>query len=196
MLKSLIAKSRSYRRYHQDFIIDQATLLDWVDCARLSPSARNAQPLKYILCYRPETNAAVFDCLAWAAYYKDWPGPMEGERPSAYIVMVLDQSISQGAGVDAGIAAQTILLAAAEQGLGGCIIASIRQELLRERLSIPEGYDVLLVLALGKPKEVVLIEPLGETGDIRYYRDAQSVHHVPKRALKDLILPLGDAPAA
>ncbi|HEX7432725.1 MAG TPA: nitroreductase family protein [Anaerolineaceae bacterium] len=192
MFKELIAKSRSIRRFYQDVPIDHTVLRDLVECARLSPSGRNIQALKFILANQVETNARVFECLAWAGYLKDWPGPEEGERPSAYIVLLLDKAISQGAGVDHGIAAQSILLAAVEQGLGGCMVGSIKQEQLRQTLQIPDGLDVLLVLALGKPKEVVVVEPVGPDGDIRYYRDAQAVHHVPKRALNDLILPLGD----
>jgi nitroreductase len=168
--------------------------LNWLSCATwwtapgFPPSGRNIQPLKYVLVNTPELNAEVFECLGWAGYLKDWPGPQAGERPAAYIVVLLDRAISQAAGTDHGIAAQSIMLAAAEHGLGGCIIATIKQESLRQILRIPEGYDMLLVLALGKPKEVVLIEPVSPSGDIRYYRDDAKVHHVPKRALEDLIL--------
>ncbi len=188
MLKELITKSRSIRRFYQDVPVELAILRDLVDCARISPSGRNVQPLKYVLVNTPGLNAAVFECLGWAGYLKDWPGPQEGERPSAYIVVLLDRAISQAAGTDHGIAAQSIMLAAAEHGLGGCNIATINQERLCQILRIPEGYDMLLVLALGKPKEVVVIEPVPPSGDIRYYRDEGLVHHVPKRALEDLIL--------
>jgi len=91
-------------------------------------------------------------------------------------------------GPDHGIAAQSILLGATEAGLGGCIIATIRKERLRQELSIPDHYEILLVLALGKPKEIVEIEVIGPDGDIKYWRDDQGIHHVPKRSLDEIIV--------
>lgn len=188
MLSDLILKNRSYRRFHQDVPVSLETLRELVDLARLSASARNLQPLRYILCTDRATNAAVFDTLAWAGYLKDWPGPVEGERPSAYIIVLGDKTLSQSFGVDHGIAMQSILLGAVEKGLGGCMIGSIQREKLRQILNIPERFEILNVVALGKPKETVVIDPVGPDGDIKYWRDKDQVHHVPKRALKDIIV--------
>ncbi len=188
MLKDLVFKNRSYRRFYQEATIPMETLKELVDLARLAPSGRNAQPLKYILVNGTEKNAQIFSTLAWAGYLKDWSGPEEGERPSAYIVMLGDKELSQTFAVDQGIAAQTIMLGAVEKGYGGCIIGSIQRPSLAKILNISERYEILLVLALGKPKEKVIIEPVGAEGDIKYWRDANGGHHVPKRALEDLIL--------
>jgi nitroreductase len=188
MLRDIVAKSRSYRRFFQDVANDRDTLMALIDLARLSPSGANRQPLKYILSWDREQNARIFPTLAWAGYLADWPGPDEGERPSAYVVILGDTEVAQSFGVDHGIAAQTIMLGATEKGYGGCIIASIRKDSLREELSIPPRYEILLVLALGKPKELVQIDPVASDGDIRYWRDGDQVHHVPKRALDDLVL--------
>ncbi len=188
MLRDLVLKSRSYRRFIQDAAIDIDTLRELVDLARLSPSAANLQPLKYVLSCDPERNALIFPHLGWAGYLSDWPGPEEGERPSAYIVILGDTEISRSAGCDHGIAAQSILLGAVEKGLGGCAIGSVQTEGLRKALGIPSRYDILLVLALGKPRETVVIETVGPTGDIKYWRDTEGVHHVPKRSLDDIIL--------
>jgi nitroreductase len=136
----------------------------------------------------PAMNAKIFQHLAWAGYLKDWPGPEEGERPSAYIIILGDTTISKTFGCDHGIAAQSVMLGAAEKGLGGCMIGSIRRQDLKNDASIPAQYEILLVLALGKPKEIVQIEPLGPDGSVRYWRDEQQVHHVPKRSLDDIIL--------
>lgn len=119
---------------------------------------------------------------------KEWEGPAPGERPSAYIIILWDAGISDHFGVDHGIAGQSILLGAAEMGLGGCMIGSIQCERLRKVLEIPEGYQILLVIALGKPAEKVVTEPVGEDGSVTYYRDADDVHHVPKRSLDELII--------
>ena len=124
----------------------------------------------------------------WARDLKDWPGPSEGERPSAYIIILWDTDIADTTFCDQGIAAQSILLGAAERNLGGCMIASIDKDKLRRALEIPPRYEILLVLALGKPKEKVVIEEVGTGGDIKYWRDSNDVHHVPKRRLDDIIL--------
>ena len=168
--------------------MDRHTLEELVDLARLSGSAANRQPLKFILSCDPARNALIFAQLAWAGYLTDWPGPVEGERPSAYIVMLGDKDISPSFGCDHGIAAQSILLGAVERGLGGCMIGSIQRDRLRETLRIDGRFEILLVLALGTPKETVVIEPLAPSGDIKYWRDAAGVHHVPKRALADLLI--------
>ncbi|HUV05535.1 MAG TPA: nitroreductase family protein, partial [Armatimonadota bacterium] len=159
-----------------------------MNLARLSPSAANLQPLKYIVSADAELNARIFPTLAWAGYLKDWPGPAEAERPSAYIAILGDTEITGDFGCDHGIAAQSIMLGAAEKCLGGCMIGSIDREKLREALRIPERFEILLVLALGYPKEKVVLEDVGPDGDVRYYRDSEGVHHVPKRSLDEVIL--------
>ncbi len=188
MIRDLILKNRSYRRFYQEVSIELETLRELVDLARLSASAGNVQPLKYILSCNPKKNALIFPHLAWAGYLKDWPGPCEGERPSAYIIILGDTEISQSFGCDHGIVAQSILLGATEKGLGGCMIGSIQREGLREALRIPSRYEILLILALGRPRETVIIETVGPTGDIKYWRDSKGIHHVPKRALDDIII--------
>jgi nitroreductase len=188
MLKDLIIKNRSYRRFHQDVPVELETLKELVELARFSASGSNRQPLKYVLCCDPEVNASVFPQLAWAGFLTDWGGPAKGERPAAYIVILNDKEIAAVPGVDHGIAAQSIMLGAAERGLGGCIIGSIQRDELREVLDIPDQYEILLVLALGEPAEKVVIEDVGDDGSYRYYRDDEDVHHVPKRTLDELVV--------
>ncbi len=188
MLRDLILKNRSYRRFDQNHAISLNVLSELVDLARNSASARNAQPLKYILSQEEEKNAKIFKTLAWAGYLKEWDGPEEGEHPSAYIIMLGDTEITNNYFCDHGIAAQSILLGATELGLGGCIVASILREELKAALSIPEKFEIIQVIALGKPIEKVVLEPLASSGDIKYWRDAEQVHHVPKRSLDEIIL--------
>lgn len=191
MLKDLVLKTRSYRRFNQNVQVDRETLVELIDLARQTASGSNAQPLKYYLSCSSEQNALIFSCLKWAAYLTDWEGPEEGEKPAAYIVILGDKNIRQTAGYDPGIAAQTIMLGASENGLGGCIIASIQRDQLRQNLDIPEHLDFLLVLALGKPNETVVIETVSPDGKIEYWRDEQGIHHVPKRTLEELIISKG-----
>jgi nitroreductase len=188
MIREIILKNRSYRRFDQSIRVERETLRELVDLARHSPSGANAQPLKYLLSNEPDRNALIFQRLAWAGYLKDWLGPQEGERPAAYILILGDTRIRPEFGVDPGIAAQSMLLGAVERGLGGCILASIKRAELAADLDIPEHFEILLVIALGVPVEEVVLETVGEDGDIKYWRDERGVHHVPKRPLEDLIL--------
>jgi nitroreductase len=188
MIKDLITRNRSYRRFQEDKPVSEKALLDLVELARLSPSGGNKQPLKFFLSRDPETNDRIFPLLAWAAYLKDWPGPDPGERPAAYIIVLGDNNISNSFGCDHGIAAQSIMLGAIEKGLGGCIIASVQKAKLKQILNLAENLEILLVLALGQPKETVVVDQLNKEGDIRYWRDEQGIHHVPKRSLEELII--------
>jgi len=189
VIRDLIIKNRSYRRFYEDYFVSLDTLKELVDLARLSASAANKQPLKYLLSCDPIRNAKVFSTLAWAASLKDWPGPSEGERPSAYIIMLEDKDLSNPyVKYDVGIAAQSILIGATEKGLGGCMMAAIQREKLRKKLAIPSGYGIELVVALGKPKENVVIDTAPPSGDTTYWRDGDGVHHVPKRSLETIII--------
>ena len=189
MIEALIKQNRSCRRYYEDYEIDKATLKDLVNLARLSASAANLQPLKYILSANPQKNALIFSCLGWAGYIEEWPGPEEGERPSGYIIILSEsQKANDYVGYDCGISGQSILLGAREKGLAGCMIASIKRQMLRDILNIDARFKIPLVIAIGKPKEEIVIEDVGGDNAIRYWRDSKGVHHVPKRKLKDIII--------
>ncbi len=186
-IKSLILRNRSYRRFNENHTISRSDLLDLIDAARLSGSARNAQPLKYFLANDKEINEKIFPTLAWAGYITNWPGPIPGERPSAYLVQLNDTTISTNYFCDDGIAAQSILLTAVEKNLGGCIIASVKKETLVKILNLPEHLKIIQVLALGLPIEEVVIEDM-QNGDSKYWRDENQTHYVPKRSLEELII--------
>ena len=190
-LKEVVLKNRSYRRFDGNHPVGGETLSELIDLARFSPSASNSQALKFILSNLPEGNSRIYSTLKWAGYLKDWEGPKEAERPSAYITILLDKTIRDSAtvytGMDAGIAAQSILLGAASRGLGGCMIGNIRKAELRRILELPETLEILLVIALGKPVETVVLEDAEPGGSIKYYRDKEGVHYVPKRTREELV---------
>lgn len=190
MLKDLILRNRTYRRFYQEEKISKEELLECVDLARLSSCGANLQNLKYVVINDQDKNEKVFNEIKWAAYFKDWDGPEEGEKPSAYIIMLLDTEIGSLVLWNHGIAAQSILLGVSEKGFGGCMFASYNEENLKKELSISDRYDILMVIALGKPKEVVELDELGDDGSIKYWRDENEVHHVPKRSLEDIVLDL------
>ena len=186
--RDLVLGTRSFRRFAPTPTLDRDALRALVDLARCSASAANRQPLKYMLSADPETNDRIFPYTRWAGALKDWGGPAEGERPTAYIVILGDTEISKGFGCDHGIAAQSIMLGATEMGFGGCMVGALDRPSLRASLAIPERYEILLVLALGKPAEKVVLEGMPADGNHDYWRDEQDVHHVPKRSLDELIV--------
>jgi nitroreductase/predicted cupin superfamily sugar epimerase len=184
--KELLLKNRSYRRFYQEEPLDMSILEDIIADVRVAPSAANLQPLKFVLVNDRGFNNKIFPCMKWAGYLKDWPGPAEGERPAAYIVILGNRELSANISWDYGIAMQTILLSAVAKGYGGCAIAAFDKEKVREILAISPELEVAAVIALGKPKEKVVIEDaVGE--DIKYWRDVEGIHHVPKRKVADLI---------
>ncbi|HJX34578.1 MAG TPA: nitroreductase family protein [Desulfatiglandales bacterium] len=187
MIEDLVRRTRSCRRFREE-PIGEGILSSLVDLARLSASAANLQPLKYLLSCEKEMNEVIFPELKWAGYMKDWDGPVEGERPSAYIIVLGDREIAESFGCDHGIASQNILLGATDMGLGGCIIASVNRDNLRKAFRIPDRFEILHVIALGRPGERIVMEEIGESGDIKYWRDGSGIHHVPKRALDDIII--------
>ncbi len=188
MLKDLVLRNRSYRRFDASEKVSEEQLRYLVGLACHVASGGNQQPLKYIISADPGRNQHIFDCLAWAAALKDWKGPKFEEQPTGYIVILNDKNIMRHPGCDHGIAAQTIMLGAVEMGLGGCMLGALNRDKLRKSLKIPEQYDVLLVLAIGKPAETVIIEPVPEDGDTKYWRDEKDHHHVPKRDVDEVII--------
>jgi nitroreductase len=186
---SLVRVSRTYRRFDEKHAISPDTMRHLIECARVTPSGGNMQTLRYSCTCSPEWNAKVFSTLAWAGYLPEWGGPKPGERPAGYVVICNDPSLRKVTPeIDVGIAAQTIVLAAASQGLGGCMFGSVRRDRLKELLGLPAGLEVSLVIALGKPVERVVIDEVQKDGSIKYWREPDGTHHVPKRPLSELLL--------
>lgn len=183
-----VKKTRSFRRFKAVPAPSLSNLEGLIELARLTPSSANKQPLKYVLVEAKERLPEVFSCLKWAGYLSDWTGPSEEEQPTAYIIILSDPSLNENPGIDIGIAAQTMLLGAQELGFGACLLGSIDRPRLKGLLAIPGGLEVQLVVALGTPGEDVVLTTVENDGDIRYWRDEQGVHFVPKRSKEDLIV--------
>lgn len=186
--RELVTRSRTIRRFDERVAVSEATLRELVELACYTPSAANRQPLRFLSVTGSDLLDKVFPCLRWAGYLADWPGPEAGERPTAALVMLCRNEDAPGAACDSGIAAQTIMLGAAEKELGGCIVAAIDQERLMKSLGIPDGWKVLLVIALGKPAETVVIDQIEPGDSVRYWRDKHGIHHLPKRRVDELLL--------
>jgi nitroreductase len=184
----LLKHNRSYRRFDEKQRLTTEQLKGWVDLTRYCASGSNIQPLKFFTSVDEATNALIFSTLSWAGALKDWNGPVVGERPAGYIIILGDKEISKNFGVDHGIAAQSILLAATADGYGGCMLASIKREALQSHLQLDERYEILLVLALGKPVEIVKLTEIPDNGSTKYWRDDEGIHYVPKRALEGILI--------
>jgi|LSQX01.2.fsa_nt_gb nitroreductase len=186
MIRDIIIKNRSYRKFDPSVQITREHIINWIELARFSASGRNMQPLKYVYSTDKQLNKKIFPNLGWAGYLKDWDGPGEGERPAAYIAVLLDRSLASESYCDDGIAMQSILLGAVEEGFGGCIVGTVDKKRVAELLGLPDNMEILWMIALGKPAEKVVLET-AKKGDIKYWRDKEEIHHVPKRPLDELV---------
>ena len=189
MLKELVEKSRSKRTFVSGEAIPEELLLDWIDTARKCPAARNLQPLKYKIISTPKECARLQPLTFWAGSLTI-KLPPEDKEPTAFIVICHDRSVAAEAPifmVDVGIVAQTIMLRAAEDGFGGCIIGSAKAEKVSEALGLDDQLVPKLILALGRPDETVVLTD-AKDGDVNYYRDGNNVHYAPKRKLEDIII--------
>jgi len=187
MLKDLVKKARSCRRFDNTFLISNDDLKDIIDTARLTPSAANRQPVRFIVANNKAVNEKIFSYIGWAAYLADWKGPAPEEQPSAYIVLYSDMQFTPHLSIDPGIIAQTINLSANEKGLATCIIASFDKNKIKRVVHLEKENEIILIIAVGKAAENVVLEDVGEDGSIKYWRDEDDVHHVPKRKLDDIL---------
>ena len=179
MLTDLVRQNRSCRRFYQEHRVPADTLWELVDLARLSASGANLQPLKYIASCHPEQNETIFRTLSWAGYLKTGPDLMkEKNRPPTLSSWPIRPSVRT-------LVATTVLQpspfcwAPREKGLAGCLSGTIKRQQLKERLGIAPQYKIQLVVALGKPREEVVVDPLRADGGVKYWRDADGIHHVP-----------------
>ena len=181
-----LKERRSIRKFKQT-PIESELLCDFVDCARLAPSAANLQPLKYVAENRPEMNAKIFPLTKWAAYLKGEGTPKTGEEPTAYIAILHDTSISSNyADTDAGAAAMSIIIAAQNKGIASCWLASVDRSAFSVLYNLPENYKIHSVIALGYPAEES--HPVEFKGDVKYFRNPDQSLSVPKRALSEVLV--------
>ncbi|MCM8825223.1 MAG: nitroreductase family protein [Candidatus Omnitrophica bacterium] len=180
-----IRKRRTIRRFLQK-PIPFDVLRELVDAARLAPSGGNLQPWEFLVIDDKNLLEPVFSTLAWAAYLGPEGKPKEGEKPVSYIVVLHNKKMkSFTPQADFGAAIENILLAAFDLGIGGCWIGSVQREKLAEILKIPADYSIEYVIALGYPAETAIA--VDEKGDLKYWRDKDGIHHVPKRRLEDVL---------
>ena len=188
MFESLARKCRSYRRYDESFQLSAADMKSLISITRYAGCAGNKQIVRYMTLCNPNHTDAIFPCLSWAGYLNDWDAPEAGERPSGYVLVLIPEGAHRYAVFDAALAVQTILLYAVEWGLGGCIIGSVDRKRLSDVFLIPKPYLVEVVVAIGKPRETIVLEN-ANSGNLCYWRDSSDIHHVPKLSIDTLIIP-------
>ena len=189
MIREIIEKNRSYRKFHEEVEVSQETLKELVNLARLSGCGMNMQSLRYMLVTDRADREKVYPYIKWAAFLKDWGGPKEGQRPSAFILLLKDTGKNSFVvQTDMGIACQSILLGAVDKGLGGCIIGALDKDKLREAFGISEELELQYVIAIGEPDQNIMIDEIELGQDTKYWEDKDGNHHVPKIRLEDIII--------
>lgn len=191
MLKDLVVANRSYRGFDESYKFTEKQLTDYVDLTRYTASSVNAQPLKYHIAYEKEEVSLIQSMTKWARGLPELKLPHDNMHPTGFIVICQDTDIAPNTDrfqKDIGIVAQTILLAAAEEGLGGCMIGNFVPEEVKEKLNFSDNLQPMLIVALGKPAEKIVITEIENGESTKYYRDENDVHYVPKRKLSDIMV--------
>lgn len=191
MFKELVKKDRSYRGYDENYRVSREEILELVDLTRYTPSAVNRQPLKYYIATDREEVVNIQSMTRWAKSLKNVTLPHEGKGPTGFIVICVDTGICPNIAaclMDVGIVAHTMLLGAVEKGLGGCMIGNFKKREVIHGLNLDKKLEPILIIAVGRPDEKIILTNVGEDGKTTYYRDENDVHYVPKRILKDIII--------
>ncbi|MCP4646830.1 MAG: nitroreductase [bacterium] len=181
----LAVKTRSYRSFQEATTIAPALLEQMISNAGMAPCASNLQRLRFSIVTDEKERDLLFSGIGWAGYIAEWNGPEPGFRPSAYIVIHAPGEVKSFTGIDVGIAASYVVLSASAEGIGSCMLLNFDRGAVNS-VAPAEGYVPQLLIALGYPGETVVMEKDNE--EIRYWRDENGVHHVPKLSLNKLIL--------
>lgn len=187
MLLDLVKKNRSTRRFDESFAIDYDTVYSWLEVLPFVASQRNMQMLKYIIVADADICNEITAISKWAGYIDGWDRPPKGERPRAYLIQLLDTTLLDNAAFDEGMQLQSIRLMAIEQAISSCVIMAFDSKALRQILNIDERYKINAIVAFGKSAETCIIEDIKDN-NVRYYRDENGIHHIPKRQLSELII--------
>ena len=184
-ITELIEKRRTIRKFSQKSV-DGKLLEKYIELASIAPSGANLQPLKYIAVSSSEYAEKLFPLVKWAGYLAPDYNPKEGERPTAYIIVLGDSNIREnGYDMDVGAAVEHIILAALEDGIGSCWMGSVDRPEVAKLFEVPEELKISCVIAMGYPAE----EPRKtevKDGNIKYYLEGNTLC-VPKRDKDEII---------
>lgn len=203
-LKQLVEKARTCRRYTEGYTVSYETLEELVDIARIAPSAKNAQLLRYALINDKETCAQLEPTYILGGALQGADRPQKGHEPNAYILILGPEKLGEWNTMDVGICGQLIQLAATEKGLAACMVGRYNGDKILKILADkgfatldpvglkqaePEQVElrVRLLIAIGKPAESQALKEANTTEPIMYFRE-NDINIVPKRVLSDLIV--------
>ena len=184
----VITSRRTIRKFTQK-PVELSILKKMVDAGRLAPSAGNKQPLEYIITLDENIREKIFPNVRWAGYIVPEGNPKEDERPTAYIIILINKEdlLVPFYKYDVGASAENITLAALEEGIGCCWIGSFDRKKIKNILKITDEYSIDLILALGYPLESPEYYDIEKGKSIKYHKDTSGRLHVPKRKLDDII---------
>ena len=191
MILELAMKNRSYRGYDESYRFTKEELMELVNVTRYAASSVNRQPFAYYIAWEKDEVDKIQKLTKWARGLPQMTLPHPGMCPTGWVIVLHNTDWAPNVErfrQDRGIVAQTLLLAAAENGLGGCMIGNYVPDEVKAALDLPDNMVPVLIIALGKPAEKIVITEVGEDGDVNYYRDENDVHYVPKRKLEDIVL--------
>jgi nitroreductase len=185
------SQRRSIRRF-KDKAVPYSALERCIDAARLAPSGRNQQLCEYIVINDAKVLPGIFENIGGSAKLPpDKGGPAPSQSPKAYTLILINKTREGDAArrrvtlMDAGMAAENIMLTALEQGIGCCPILMFHEKELKLILEIPDDYDIALVIAMGYPDESPVAEVAADS--LNVWVDAKGLRHVPKKKLADII---------
>lgn len=188
-LEKLLEWRRSYRKFDEERELSKEDIDGILSSIKFASCANNRQFLRFISVESKDKVLEIFDNTRWAASLPNDAGrPKEGERPVYFIAILSDKEKKlKFDGVDQGLVISNLTLAAAERGIGSCIIGSVLDDKMREILSYDERYTCSLVVAFGYPKLESSIKEIDIEEDQSYYLDDKKNYVVPKYKLDDIV---------
>ena len=157
-----IKTRRSIRNYKEEQI-PQDVMKEVIDIARFAPSWKNGQIARYYVVQTPELKQKIAESCVMGFTYNT--GTLT-KAPAIVVVAYVEKrsgferdgshTTSKGSEwemFDAGIATQTLCLAAHEKGLGTCIMGIFEDKAVAEAINLPEGQKVGALVAIGYPAE-------------------------------------------
>ncbi len=184
-LDRLLSSNRSYRIYDKSYKVDLRQLKAMIAVNPKLGSAMNRQALRFHPVTAGPEAEKILSLIKMGAAVPEMKLPPEGREPEAFIVVCSTLPETAVIDIDLGISAQSMLLKAAEMGLGGIFIRNFNAKALREALGLT--LQPLAVIAVGKPDEKITLVPAAPGDDLAYYfRDG--VHYVPKLSAEDLTI--------
>ena len=175
---------RSIRKFRPE-PVSHDCLKEIVEVARLYPSGGNLQPVRFAIVSSQELNDVVFADLKWAMYLPGFTIAPH-ERPTAYIILLRDSTVSKKCDYDIGAASTMVMVAAADRGLGSCPIGNFTAAKVSKLLNLPDNLQPELVIALGYPAHESRVVPMGDT--VRYTQDETGIFLVPKWSTEDILV--------